>query len=550
MAIKKTIEITADTKQAEKSIEDLGNIIQEQKDITIEFEKELRNLEIQLKNTSKANLSEQKVLKDRISVLKEALKDQRISLKELNNERSKAIKGNTDYSAGLLKTSPIIRKINTATGGLSNSFIDIARAAKLSGKAMRTALISSGIGAAVVLVGLLVEHWDDISEFIGSSNEKIQEQIDKSIIVQESLKLQVSLVEKQLILSGKQGLENEELQKQRIELLKILREENALELSKLELQASILKTAALELTTREKILRTTLNILGKGAGDALILDKQLESLEEYNKIQNLITKSKTEQVGLDIKLFDLENPENAKASKSRVQGREKVTSVGEIKTSEEQDKIREQQAKFFDEQFELEKFREDQLTTLKIDEDLKRSAAAVNESQKRIEQAEFEAAQKIILEESLRNSKVAIATETLNLLSVLAKEGSDLARGVAAAQALMSTYSSAVKAFDSLAGIPIVGSVLGGIAAAAAVVSGLSNVKKILSTKSVETSVTGGGSGQSVPQPPAFNLVQGTGTNQVAQSIQGQDPVKAFVVSSDMTNSQSFDRNIKENASL
>ena len=58
--------------------------------------------------------------------------------------------------------------------------------------------------------------------------------------------------------------------------------------------------------------------------------------------------------------------------------------------------------------------------------------------------------------------------------------------------------------------------------------------------------VVGGGGAQA----PAFNLVEGTGTNQVASSIQNQEPVKAFVVSSDMTSGQELDRNIKENASL
>lgn len=49
----------------------------------------------------------------------------------------------------------------------------------------------------------------------------------------------------------------------------------------------------------------------------------------------------------------------------------------------------------------------------------------------------------------------------------------------AIAQTIITTYQSATSAFSALAGIPIVGPILGGIAAAAAVISGLAQVNKI-----------------------------------------------------------------------
>lgn len=52
--------------------------------------------------------------------------------------------------------------------------------------------------------------------------------------------------------------------------------------------------------------------------------------------------------------------------------------------------------------------------------------------------------------------------------------------------------------------------------------------------------------------PPAFNVVGASETNQLAQSI-GQDekqPIKAFVVSNDVSNAQALDRNIVESASI
>ena len=63
------------------------------------------------------------------------------------------------------------------------------------------------------------------------------------------------------------------------------------------------------------------------------------------------------------------------------------------------------------------------------------------------------------------------------------------------AQAYIATFQSAVQAYGAMAGIPVVGPVLGAIAAAAAIVAGLANVSKIKSTE-YESSGGGGGAAQ------------------------------------------------------
>jgi len=52
--------------------------------------------------------------------------------------------------------------------------------------------------------------------------------------------------------------------------------------------------------------------------------------------------------------------------------------------------------------------------------------------------------------------------------------------------------------------------------------------------------------------PPAFNVVGASDTNQLAEAIGGQskEPVKAYVVSNDVTTAQSMDRNIVDGASI
>jgi hypothetical protein len=157
------------------------------------------------------------------------------------------------------------------------------------------------------------------------------------------------------------------------------------------------------------------------------------------------------------------------------------------------------------------------------------------------------------LQRIVEGNAVKLADQTLSNIASLAKEGSDLAKGVAVAQATMDTFKGAVSAYaaGSSVGGPA-GLVLGPVSAALAVAAGLGNIKKILSTKPIEKGAPSGaasGGGAAVPQAPAFNLVEGSGTNQIAESIGGQNkPLQAFVVSSEVTTAQGLDRNIVDNS--
>lgn len=125
--------------------------------------------------------------------------------------------------------------------------------------------------------------------------------------------------------------------------------------------------------------------------------------------------------------------------------------------------------------------------------------------------------------------------------------------------ATMDTYKSATSAFSSLSGIPIVGPILGGLAAAGAVAAGIINIKKIKASTfegGGDTGGgggggggnTGGGGGSVAAVTPTFNVVGNNGMNQLAQ-LQ-QQPVQAFVVSGEVTSAQALDRNRMKNATL
>ena len=78
-------------------------------------------------------------------------------------------------------------------------------------------------------------------------------------------------------------------------------------------------------------------------------------------------------------------------------------------------------------------------------------------------------------------------------LSAAMKEGSKEAKAFAIMQATVNTFTSAVNAYMSASAIPIVGWVMGPIAAAAAVAAGLANVAKIRSAREQGGSLAAGG---------------------------------------------------------
>jgi hypothetical protein len=153
--------------------------------------------------------------------------------------------------------------------------------------------------------------------------------------------------------------------------------------------------------------------------------------------------------------------------------------------------------------------------------------------------------------------KLKVGMDALNQASQAFGEESAVGKAAAIANATIQTYESANASYKSLAPIPFVGPALGAAAAGAAIVSGIANVKKITSTK-IPSSKSAGGSAPSaastpsVSQPPQFNIVGAGGTNQLAEAIGSQEkqPVKAYVVSNDVTTAQSMDRNIVEGASI
>ena len=159
------------------------------------------------------------------------------------------------------------------------------------------------------------------------------------------------------------------------------------------------------------------------------------------------------------------------------------------------------------------------------------------------------------IDENVANLKAKLTENGFAIANALAEENSVVSKGVAVAQSIMNTYQGVTAALAQTTD-PTPTQTLRFANAAAVGIMGALNVSKILSTNSGSSSnsapTTSTGSAGGGASAPSFNLVQGSGTNQIAESINssGNRPIQAYVVSGSVTSAQELDRNIVESSTI
>ncbi len=162
------------------------------------------------------------------------------------------------------------------------------------------------------------------------------------------------------------------------------------------------------------------------------------------------------------------------------------------------------------------------------------------------------------LDDDVETAKLEMAKKTLGNISKAVGENTKAGKAAAAAAALINTYQGITAELATKTTTPFGFALkLANIATTAAI--GFKSVKDILKTNPESTAggdttapTSTGGRPAAEPLPPAFNIVGASDTNQLAEAIggQAQQPVKAFVVSNDVSTAQELDRNIVEGASI
>ena len=167
---------------------------------------------------------------------------------------------------------------------------------------------------------------------------------------------------------------------------------------------------------------------------------------------------------------------------------------------------------------------------------------------------------RIAKEKAVLDAKLDFGIQSLNLISELAGKGSKIGKAIAIAQTIRSGIEGVQSAYTTAQKSPITIGFPGypllqaGIAGAFSAIQ----VAKIAATKdtggSAPSGVGGGanGGGGGSPAPPQFNTVGQSSTNQLSQTIAGQQnrPIQTYVVGNQVTNQQSLDRNAAQTSSF
>lgn len=416
-------------------------------------------------------------------------------------------------------------------------------------KALRIALVSTGLGAIVVLLAVFISKMNE-------SSEATEEQKRQQDALNESLKA------------------TSDLYKQNIKDLQDV--------------------------TNERLLRA--KIAGKGEADLRKIEK--ESRDERYK--NYVDERNRLLQQLDDKKLSAENRKSindqllanqkeyfASVDNDRIKDLEGELSVIEkkrAKIKEDAEKKREQLRK--DQEIEKQKKKdfdesvaqgqlELQIATdsaaaeqrllaeqQKVEDAIKTQKALAKIAEEQTETEKEEAEKRKLFAEITEQSKVDIAKNAYALLGALAKKGGAVAKAIAIADVIRGQVASVSKIISSTAeanakavalspltaGQPFVtlNTISAGIGIGASVAGAIKAIKDINSeSKSAGGGSISGGGGVSAPPAPSFNLVEGTGANQIASGLANRrQPIQAYVVSGAVTTSQQLDRNIVRDASL
>ena len=485
--------------------------------------------------------------------------------------------------------------LDQLTGGLATQFKNVYESTRLfngSLKGTKTALIATGIGAFVVILGTIVAYWDEISDFIEGTTRKLETQQENLTKQLETQTVQLDLLKQQLAIEELKNGESPKLTAEYRKQLLIQREQNIALLENLQTQLELEKSKNKEITFWEKTKILATGQFGLALQAEAIAKAASRTSERSIELTNKINEAKKRTGAIDLELAQLDDKqkkkkegeaEKAKAKRGKeledeFNHQERINAIREkfrLQNEDAEDitEFEKLNRKYQRDLLELERLgateqqkldleayynslrqtqfleNEDYLDQLEIEAEDERLKRLENEAKAKeeINKKEIQAA---------REKTIAVGN-ALNQLSQIAGENTVVGKGLAIASATMNTYQGVTDALAAKTVTPF-DTALKFINAAAILSNGLKTVRQIASVKIPSAgggSVGGGGAtggGATISQPPAFNVVGASSTNQLADAIgsQSQEPVKAYVVSNDVTTAQSMDRNIVNGASI
>jgi len=498
---------------------------------------------------------------------------QAIAQTEKLNQKFKQLQATTgDLKTGMKESSNAILEnggamglLNDLTGGMAMTVKDAVEATALFSKgttiattaqkiytlvvgtttgalkALRIALVSTGLGAIVVLLGVFIAKMNESAE--ATENEKsATDALNGSLQRMSDLyKENVSSLEtinKERVLRAKiAGKSESEIQK--------IEAETSAERTKIykDEQNRILKQLENKKLTAEQAKKLNDELL---ANDKAYF-KSLEDEKFRGLESDLSVADAKRQAQIDANKKAKEDA--IQAEKDRLQGILDARKEYLEKAKETQQELDDVDTARREREAEEEKVKSiDRERRLQAEAD---GAKSLNEYKQKI--AEEEA----IRDKAVADAKLNIAGQTFALIGEIVGRGSKVGKAVAVAQATISGYEGVQNAFTTASKSPVTTLfpaypfVQAGLAGAFSALQ----IKKILSTDPSGKSGGGGSSASSggggAPSAPSFNLVQGTGSNQIAEGLATERrPLQAYVVAQNVTTAQGLERNIIGDASI
>lgn len=427
----------------------------------------------------------------------------------------------------------------------------VTNGATLAAKALRGALVATGVGALVVGIGLLIANFDKVKKVVLNLVPQLAMVGDVVMGIVNAVTDFVGATSEAERAADRAKTNAEKRSK---DIDRILKEDGS------RYSESAKKKMAIEKQLQDDIAEGLYNEtkLRKEAAFAIAqIDKEnAENAKKKAKEEQDKRNEEAKKRAEDAKKLKEENDKKAKEEKERkdkdLQDFETFQSAV-ASAKEAQNKIDIENAEM---QFEA-------LTEV--------SDKFYNENEEQRIARETKTAEDLIKFEDEKNKVLASSKENLNNI-ISGLESSGLAKtkaGQVASKAIALTQiaiDSAVAlskastlanaegvaaqlAFPTLPGAGTVARVISYASTALSVASNITRAKALLSSGgsgSVSgSSPSGGSGGGQAPAPPQFNIVGQSGTNQLAQTIAGKQnqPIEAFVVSSAVTTSQALDRN-------
>lgn len=330
--------------------------------------------------------------------------------------------------------------------------------------------------------------------------------------------------------------------------------------------------------------------------DRLSAKERIEALEEAGRVSEEITNKEIEAARLRLEAkqaenkltkstkADLDEEANLKARLIQLETerlRKQKSITAEISSARKEEKAR------IKAEEDAERLAKEEQQKIDDEKDAARKKVLQDREDERLRKLKERADEEIRIERAVVAQKKALQDQNLNniaagfsLLGQLAGKNKALQKvaligesAVAIARTIIQTQASnaAAIAQGSALAIPTAGasviaaaklvtankiaaglSIASNIAATAKGLSALGKGGSVPKPTIPNTPTGGGGNTSTASQPPAFNVVGSSSTDQLAEAIgsQEQKPVKAYVVSQDVTTAQSLDRNIIDGASI